>query len=68
MIEGIKNNEDKLDNFHQIVFLYVDVETKEEIIELINKKFNDIGHTFTTHRYNDEDDDEIMLEDMGYDY
>ena len=28
-------NEDKLDNFHQIVFLYVDVETKEEIIELI---------------------------------
>lgn len=28
-------NEDKLNNFHQIVFLYVDVETKEEIIELI---------------------------------
>ena len=30
-------NEDKLDNFHQIVFLYVDVETKEEIIELIKE-------------------------------
>lgn len=28
-------NEDKLKNFNQIVFLYVDVETKEEIIELI---------------------------------
>ena len=28
-------NEDKSNNFHQIVFLYVDVETKEEIIELI---------------------------------
>ncbi len=30
-------NEDKLDNFNQIVFLYVDVETKEEIIELIKE-------------------------------
>ena len=30
-------NEDKLNNFHQIVFLYVDVETKEEIIELIKE-------------------------------
>ena len=30
-------NEDKLDSFHQIVFLYVDVETKEEIIELIKE-------------------------------
>ena len=30
-------NEDKLKNFHQIVFLYVDVETKEEIIELIKE-------------------------------
>ena len=29
------DNEDMLNNFHQIVFLYVDVETKEEIIELI---------------------------------
>ena len=30
-------NEDKLDNFHQIVFLYVDVESKEDIIELIKE-------------------------------
>lgn len=30
-------NEDKLNNFHQIVFLYVDVETKEDIIELIKE-------------------------------
>ena len=30
-------NEDKLNNFHQDVFLYVDVETKEEIIELIKE-------------------------------
>ena len=30
-------NEDKLDNFHQIVFLYVDVESKEGIIELIKE-------------------------------
>ena len=30
-------NKDKLDNYHQIVFLYVDVETKEEIIELIKE-------------------------------
>jgi len=41
----------------------------EDIIKTINKKFNDIGHTFTTHRYDDdEDDNEILLEDMGYDY
>lgn len=41
----------------------------EYILENINKKFNDIGHTFTTHRKNDdEDDDEIKIEDMGYDY
>ena len=33
-------NEDKLDNFHQIVFLYVDVETKEEVIELIKELEN----------------------------
>ena len=30
-------NEDKFDNFHQIVFLYVDVETKEDVIELIKE-------------------------------
>lgn len=30
-------NEDKLDNYNQIVFLYVDVESKEEIIELIKE-------------------------------
>ena len=30
-------NEDKLDNFHQIVFLYVDVDTKQEIIDLIKE-------------------------------
>ena len=30
-------NEDKLDNFNQIVFLYVDVESKEDIIELIKE-------------------------------
>ena len=30
-------NEDKLNNFHQIVFLYVDVESKEKIIELIKE-------------------------------
>ncbi len=30
-------NEDKLDNFNQIVFLYVNVESKEEIIELIKE-------------------------------
>ena len=30
-------NEDKLNNFHQDVFLYVDVETKEEVIELIKE-------------------------------
>ena len=30
-------NEDKLDNFNQIVFLYVDVDTKQEIIELIKE-------------------------------
>ena len=42
----------------------------EYILENINKKFDDIGHTFTTHRYkdDDEDDDEIQIEDMGYDY
>ena len=30
-------NEDKLNNFHQIVFLYVDVDTKQEIIDLIKE-------------------------------
>ena len=30
-------NEEKLDNYSQIVFLYVDVETKEEIIKLIKE-------------------------------
>ena len=30
-------NEDKLDNFNQIVFLYVDVDTKQEIIDLIKE-------------------------------
>ena len=30
-------NEGKYDNFHQIVFLYVDVETKEDVIELIKE-------------------------------
>ena len=30
-------NEDKLDNFNQIVFLYVDVESKEDIMELIKE-------------------------------
>ena len=30
-------NEEKLDNFNQIVFLYVDVDTKQEIIDLIKE-------------------------------
>ena len=30
-------NEDKLDNFNQIVFLYVNVDTKQEIIDLIKE-------------------------------
>lgn len=41
------------------------------ILELINKKFDDINHTFTTEPKKDDDDiknDEQMLKDMGYDY
>ena len=37
------------------------------IFELINKKFNDIDHEFTTHPSMDKNDD-IDINDMGYDY
>lgn len=37
------------------------------IFDLINKKFNDINHNFTTHS-KDDDIDESELKDMGYDY
>lgn len=38
-----------------------------DILDNINKKFKDIGHDFTTHRYNDDEDDN-PLKELGYNH
>ena len=38
------------------------------IFELIDKKFDNIEHKFTTHPFRDDDMDEIDPSEMGYDY